>query len=123
MDRILLEGLEELYKDKEIADLWRKFLRSEGWLALFTAVRQQCSLSAEYREPSILYVAVLAYTEVMTRDIQVPDKVYSGVRKYFPDREIVELTATIAGYNLVSRFLEALRVDPEDNTNPGGIDA
>ena len=29
------------------------------------------------------------------------------------DGEIVELTATIAGYNLVSRFLEALNIHAE----------
>jgi len=57
--------------------------------------------------------AVLAYTEAMTRDIRVPDPVFRQVRELFPEREIVELTATIAGYNLVSRFLEALAIDHE----------
>lgn len=28
-------------------------------------------------------------------------------------RELVELTATIAAYNLVSRFLVALQIDPD----------
>jgi alkylhydroperoxidase family enzyme len=49
----------------------------------------------------------------MTRDIQVPDAVFEAVARHLGTREIVELTATIAGYNLVSRFLEALRVDHE----------
>ena len=57
--------------------------------------------------------AVLAYTDSMTRDIHVPDAVFDPLRDYFSKREIVELTATIGGYNLVSRFLEALAVDPE----------
>jgi hypothetical protein len=35
------------------------------------------------------------------------------LRWYFKQREIVELTATSGGYNPVSRFLEALAVDPE----------
>ena len=34
-----------------------------------------------------------------------------AVKPHFDDREMVELTATIAAYNLVSRFLEALQVD------------
>jgi AhpD family alkylhydroperoxidase len=55
--------------------------------------------------------AVLAYTDSMTREIHVPDAVFAAVRKHFDDREITELTATIAAYNLVSRFLEALQVD------------
>jgi len=54
--------------------------------------------------------AVLAYTDSMTREIQVPDAVFEELRKHFDAQELVELTATIAGYNLVSRFLEAMQV-------------
>lgn len=54
--------------------------------------------------------AVLAYTDAMTRDIRVSDSIFSTVRKHFDDRELTELTATIAAYNLVSRFLVALEV-------------
>jgi len=57
--------------------------------------------------------AVIDYTEAMTRTIQVPDAVFAAVRRHFAEREIVELTATIAAYNLVSRFLVALQVDHE----------
>jgi alkylhydroperoxidase family enzyme len=57
--------------------------------------------------------AVLAYTDSMTREIRVPDAVFAAVRTHFAERQIVELTATIAAYNCVSRFLEALRIDPE----------
>jgi alkylhydroperoxidase family enzyme len=54
---------------------------------------------------------VLAYTDVMTRGIRVPDAIFAGVRRHFDDRETVELTATIAGYNLVSRFLVAMQLE------------
>ena len=57
--------------------------------------------------------AVLAYTDAMTKDVQVSDKVFDAVSKHFNPREMTELTATIAAYNLVSRFLEALKVDTE----------
>jgi alkylhydroperoxidase family enzyme len=57
--------------------------------------------------------AALAYAEASTRTIRVPDDVFVAVRRNFDDREIVELTATIGAYNLVSRFLEALQVDHE----------
>jgi len=57
--------------------------------------------------------AVLAYADAMTREIRVPDDVFAAVRGHFDDRAIVELTATIGGYNLVSRFLEAIRIDHE----------
>jgi alkylhydroperoxidase family enzyme len=55
--------------------------------------------------------AALAYSEAMTRHVRVPAAVFEAVRQNFDDREMVELTATIGAYNLVSRFLEALQVD------------
>lgn len=57
--------------------------------------------------------AVLAYTDAMTRDVHVPDGVFAPLRGLLDDRQVMELTATIAAYNLVSRFLEALQIDPE----------
>jgi alkylhydroperoxidase family enzyme len=49
----------------------------------------------------------------MTRDVHVPDDVFARVRAHLTERYVVELTATITAYNCVSRFLEALRIDPE----------
>jgi len=57
--------------------------------------------------------AVLECTDAMTRHIQVPDAVFAAVREHFADREAMELVATIAAYNLVSRFLVAIQVDHE----------
>lgn len=57
--------------------------------------------------------AALAYCDSMTRDVHVPDAVFEALRVHFNERELVELTATIAAYNLVSRFLEAMQIDPE----------
>lgn len=56
-------------------------------------------------------LAVLAYTDSMTNDIQVPDNVFDALRPHFNARELTELTVTIATYNLVSRFLEAVQID------------
>ena len=128
---------------------------AEGWLKLFTAIRQKTTLGGRYRELAILRVAllngadyeyrahlpfalqeglsqeqidalpgwplsprfdereraVLAYTDAMTRGIGVPDAIFEGVRRHFDERETVELTATIGGYNLVSRFLVAMQLD------------
>lgn len=58
--------------------------------------------------------AVLAYCDAMTREIRVPAEVFAAVRRLLPDRELVELTATIGAYNMVSRFLEALEIDHHD---------
>ena len=57
--------------------------------------------------------AVLAYTEAMTQDVHVSDATFAACSKHFDQREMTELTALVAAYNLVSRFLEALAVDPE----------
>ncbi|MFM2442849.1 MAG: hypothetical protein RJB09_35 [Pseudomonadota bacterium] len=58
--------------------------------------------------------AVLAYTDMMTKQVQVTDEVFDAVSALFPDAQMVELTATIAAYNMVSRFLEALRIHSHD---------
>jgi len=56
---------------------------------------------------------VLAYAEAMTLSVQVDDALFEAARRHFDAREMVELTAVVAGYNMVSRFLEALRIDIE----------
>ncbi|MEU6252560.1 carboxymuconolactone decarboxylase family protein [Streptomyces sp. NPDC047043] len=53
---------------------------------------------------------VIAYTDAMTRDIDVPDELFDALRADFTEPELVELTATVAAYNMVSRFLVALDV-------------
>lgn len=58
--------------------------------------------------------AVLAYTDAMTRRVQVPDEIFTAIRRVFDDRSMVELTALIATYNMVSRFLEALEIHSVD---------
>lgn len=131
---------------------------AQGWLAFFTAVRQQLSLPGDLRELVIMRIAHLngapyeadqhapialqeglsqaqldalsdwepatVYTPVqrsilrlcdeMTRRIQFDDRVLAEVRAHLGDRQTVELCATIAGYNLVSRFLEALQIHSHD---------
>ena len=57
--------------------------------------------------------ALLAYTDAMTQQIDVPDAVFADVRKHFSERQTVELTMLIGAYNMLTRFLKALKVDPE----------
>jgi AhpD family alkylhydroperoxidase len=54
--------------------------------------------------------SVLALTDAMTRSVQVPDAVFEPLREHFDSRGLVELVATVAAYNMVSRFLEALDI-------------
>jgi AhpD family alkylhydroperoxidase len=61
--------------------------------------------------------AVLAYTDAMTVQVQVPDAVFAAVKKALNDDQcLVELTATIAAYNMVARFLEAMHISTELTT-------
>lgn len=55
---------------------------------------------------------VLRLTDAMTHDIQVPDGLMADLREHFDDRGIVELVATVAAYNMVSRLLVALKIEP-----------
>lgn len=55
-------------------------------------------------------VAVTKYTEAMTRTVKVPDVIFADLKSQFSDQEVVEITATVAAYNCVSRFLVALDV-------------
>lgn len=55
----------------------------------------------------------MRYAIAMTRHVQVPDALFAELRVRFNETEIVELTAAIAGYNMVARLLEALQVNPE----------
>lgn len=64
--------------------------------------------------------SVLAYTDAMTRHIQVPKDLVDAVKQYFDSRQLVELTATVAAYNMVSRFLEALGIHSDDERGDGG---
>jgi alkylhydroperoxidase family enzyme len=62
--------------------------------------------------------AVLAYTDASTKQIQIPESVFAAVRAEFDNKVLIELTATIGAYNMVSRFLEALQVHSHDE-RPG----
>jgi alkylhydroperoxidase family enzyme len=141
-----------------VIKLYGMLLNSEpvarGWLGFLTAIRQQCSLSADIREAVILRIAIinqapyefaqhvpyalkagisqeqidaikagsittsaprldaaLAYASESTTHIRITSACFEKVRTHFNNTEIVELTATIGAYNMVSRFLEALEID------------
>jgi alkylhydroperoxidase family enzyme len=57
---------------------------------------------------------VLAYIDAMTRHIQVPDAVFAAVNALHAPRQMVEITATVAAYNMVSRCLEAFQIHSHD---------
>jgi len=60
-------------------------------------------------------LAALHLCDAMTRHVHVPDETFAAIRATFDPRETVELTITIASYNMVSRVLEALQIDAGDS--------
>jgi len=55
----------------------------------------------------------LIYTDAMTRDIAVSDAVFAALKRDFTERQIVELTVLVGTYNMQTRVLRALEIDPE----------
>jgi 4-carboxymuconolactone decarboxylase len=65
------------------------------------------------KKPELLSKAELTailLTDAMTRDIDVPDALYAQVQEHFNAQGQIDLVATIAAYNMVSRFLVALHI-------------
>ena len=58
--------------------------------------------------------AVLQLCDTMTQQVQVPRATLLAVQQQLGDAQTVELVATIASYNMVSRFLEALHIHGDD---------
>jgi AhpD family alkylhydroperoxidase len=54
---------------------------------------------------------VLELTDAMTRDIVVPDELMARLQRQFDATGVVEVVATVAAYNMVSRLLVALNVE------------
>lgn len=50
------------------------------------------------------------FTDAVTLNVKVEDGVFGAIKSRFSEREVVELTACIGAYNMVSRFLVTLDV-------------
>jgi len=62
--------------------------------------------------------ATIALTQEMTQKIDVSPATMKRVRALLPDAQVVELVGTIAGYNMVSRFVVATGVEVEEPAPP-----
>ncbi len=62
--------------------------------------------------------AVLQYTDEVTRNVRVSEETFAQLRKHLDDAAVVELTVTIGFYNMVSRILESLQVELEEEGTP-----
>ena len=58
---------------------------------------------------------VIALTWAMTREIEVPEAVMERLTKSLGNQATVEIVAVVATYNMVSRFLIATGIAPENH--------
>ncbi|UKZ52077.1 hypothetical protein TrVGV298_005847 [Trichoderma virens] len=122
---------------------------ADGWNSFLGAVRTKTSLSDDVRELAISRVAVcnkawyewghhaplaiqggvgVAAMEHVKEDSlggeargTVEDETFALLKQHFNDQEVVEITATVAAYNCVSRFLVALDVGEKNGTGPDAV--
>lgn len=94
-----------------------EFIKAGGTPAQVDALRRLIAEDAQEGERDLFDAderAAIQLTVEMTRAVQVQDATFSAVRAaLLSDRLVVELVGVIATYNMVSRFLVALEIDPE----------
>lgn len=92
-----------------------EFLKTGGSQEQLEGIRR---LALQAPTPALfnpVEMAVLQLTIEMTRHVVVADDTFASVRAALVDeQQVVELVGTIATYNMVSRFLVALEVNPEE---------
>lgn len=91
------------------------FLAAGGSQASLDALRAFAAAGAAGAPPALSgdESLVVRYAVRMTRDVEVDDALFAQMRERFDTTELVEITAAIATYNMVARFLVALGVTPE----------
>lgn len=89
------------------------FVEAGGTQAQVDAMRDPARAAQDATLFDAAERAAIALTIEMTRDVRVADATFAAVRSLLTDRETVELVAVIATYNMVSRFLVAMGIEPE----------
>jgi alkylhydroperoxidase family enzyme len=91
-----------------------EFLRAGGTAAQLDALGHVGELNMALSAFDAAERAVLGLAMEMTRDVKVSVATMAAVRAALgTDRQVVEIVAVVAAYNMVSRFLVALGVEPE----------
>ena len=90
-----------------------EFLRAGGTARQVEALREPARAVQEAGVFDDTALAALRLTIEMTRQVAVADGTFAAVHSALGDRQTVELVGVIAAYNMVSRFLVALGIEPE----------
>jgi alkylhydroperoxidase family enzyme len=88
---------------------WPEYVRAGGDDAMRPHIQDPDSATTDTRFTGDERLAI-RYALTMTRNVRVPDSLFKLMRERFSTTELVELTAAIATYNMVARFLVALEV-------------
>jgi alkylhydroperoxidase family enzyme len=108
--------------DYELAQHLPEYISAGGSEAAAEALHDPAAACENVMLFDLAERSVLRLTLEMTRQVQVSDSTFAQIRSVLAsDRQVVELVAIVATYNMVSRFLEALEVsiDGEGNYHPG----
>ncbi|HMG20207.1 MAG TPA: carboxymuconolactone decarboxylase family protein, partial [Kofleriaceae bacterium] len=101
------------HADYEWAQHEPEFIKAGGTPAQLAALKNVATALKNDKLFDEAERATLALVDEMTRSIKVSDATMKRLRKLLPDDQVVELAGTIAGYNMVSRFVVALGVELE----------
>jgi alkylhydroperoxidase family enzyme len=96
--------------DYEWAQHEPEYLKAGGTKEQLAALKEM-KADPKLFDPTEL--AALQLTTEMTRDVQPKQATVEKLRSLLPDQQVVELIGTIAGYNMVSRFLLATGIELE----------
>jgi len=98
----------------EFAQHAPEFLKAGGSRAQLNALHAFEAAAGDAALFDEVEMAAMALTIEMTRAVAVKDATFARVRDLLgDDRQVVELVGVVAAYNMVSRFLVALDIDPE----------
>ena len=90
-----------------------EFVRAGGKEVQITAVHRMSSHDIDASLFDEVENATIALSAQMTKKVKVEDVTFDTLRRHLGDACTVELVGVIAAYNMVSRFLVALGIEPE----------
>jgi alkylhydroperoxidase family enzyme len=99
--------------DYEWAEHESEFLKAGGTQAQLAALKNVPAALNNDKLFDAVDRATLALVAEMTRSIKVSDATMTRIRKLLPMDQVIELIGTIAGYNMVSRFVVATGIEVE----------
>jgi alkylhydroperoxidase family enzyme len=90
-----------------------EFVKAGGRQTQIEAVHQMKSVPIDPSQFDELENATIALSFQMTTLVEVDDATFATLQRHLDRSAIVELVGVVATYNMVSRFLVAIGVEPE----------